>query len=269
MTESAEAAAGQALVASGASTDCTQALLPPTWRRFSCAALVQPARESMVTLPAAASGASSASSHGVHVSLSRTVVLKRHQIDDCMQLIREQTAQLRNRRPLQLQLRGSKLYWNDERTRCFAALLLYPFQSQKQPQQQEASADVSHRPAPLCCAHECCSPTAAAAASEEASAVILQLIQRIDAILQSFGQATYYDPPELHATVAWALPPAVLAPAGPSKPAASADVRADASGSVSSFPLTCICSVDRMHVSIGNRLYTLPFQPQPTTVTAT
>jgi hypothetical protein len=224
------------------------------WTRFSPASLSLPARSNLVSSASSASR-SLGSADSVHVSLSRTVVLRREQIDTFIDALTQETKQMRHRPPLPLILRGSKLYFNDERTRCFAALLVHPF----------GTTDSLAAPPPQPPPRSCNCPPVDWSAAVASHVFLLQLIARIDALLLTFDQPAYYDPPELHATVAWKLP--TLPPTSPARPPSPSSSHAAASATTSVPPSrpsitpdsrACACLVDRVHVTIGNRLYTLP-----------
>jgi hypothetical protein len=183
-----------------------------------------------------------------------------------------------------LSLREWKLYWNDERTRCFCALLVWPTaadgssaaaaESDLATVAAAFSSSSAAKGAP--CLSPCC--TALSASRARAShALLLSLIARVDKVMAAFGLPAYYSPPELHATVSWKLPPPPQV-AGTAQllqsvtPSADADIGTAVEPtnnghaevlsvpSPSTLPSCCVCECDRVQLSVGNRLYTLPFQ---------
>jgi hypothetical protein len=180
------------------------------------------------------------------------------------------------RPPLSLLLHGTKLYWNDERTRCFCAALVWPtLQDSATVKEQLAGATPFSPFSASACSSPCCSlPDLGSSAA--AHSLLLSLIAHLDAILLSFDQPAYYQPPELHATLAWRLPSereasktegshlrkedvqSVVSPASPHQPGVSAAHPLSSPHTPSKAPIWLECECDRVLVTIGNRLYTLP-----------
>ena len=189
--------------------------------------------------------------------------------------------------PVELLLREWKLYWNEERTRCFCALLVWPTAAdgssaaatESDTATVAAAFSSSSAAGGAPCRSPCCTPLSASRA-RASHALLLSLIARVDKVMAAFGLPAYYSPPELHATVSWKLPPPpppqgagtaqLLQDATPSADAdASTAVELTnndhaevlSASSPSSLPSCCVCECDRVQLSVGNRLYTLPFQP--------
>ena len=243
-----------------------------SWTKYTVSIPLGPAEEGMVTrsaassasfsaAAAAASAVSSSSSAAsaasasslVHVSLSRTFVLRYDQISDFVGAVRAALSEvLAETPPLQLAFRESKLYWNEERTRAFAALRVSPTNGESNVE-TTLPASKSARPAPPCAAE-------AWSAAASAHATLLDLIARVDAALAEFGLQGYYQPPEPHATVAWTLP--TQQPRRREAPAAATSAALDPTTAVPLPPTeACVTVCDRVHLSIGNRTYTFPFRP--------
>ena len=118
-----------------------------------CGSELQPAGLPFTPLPASA----------LHLSLSRTVVLRFHQIQPFTSALTSSLSSvLPLPAPLLLSLASLRFYTNDQRTRSFCSLAV---------QGGEAS--------------------------------VLQLIRRVDGVMREFGLEVYYERPSLHVTCGW------------------------------------------------------------------
>jgi hypothetical protein len=172
----------------------------------------------------------------LHISLSRTVVLRTETIKPFVVELQSAITEVLKRTPsragdasLRLNFRGVKEYHNDERTRRFAAMMV----------QMNADGDSA--------GDTIDASNAASSSIASAPALLLRLIQSIDRVLCSWGQPMYYDPPELHASFAWRLASAAAASTPEQDAAATAN---------SSAELRCTASIDRVLCTVGKKLHT-------------
>lgn len=198
----------------------------------------------------------------LHISLSRTFTLKYVQIQP---FIRELGDMMRefvetfassvpsssSSSPSSIVLRRMKVYENEEKTRRFLAMLVYPTCEDKNDDDDgdvEIDAGVS----------------SSLARSRAIYSLLLALLSRVNRLLCGWGAPLYYDPPELHATVAWQLHPSVNNSLGGDARTGLVDTNTDSFVFPSSYTSSLLsASLTHLQCTIGNKQYMFPLTMSP------